>query len=124
VAVTIGVGAVVGGAVGSRNGTAVAPARRSADSRDERRDPPSPAPVPVALPVPVEPEVRRERGYGRPAMSAPFVAQLAGDHPAVEAERRFRRDPTAVAPRASRAYRGAERLVTDLEPGFLLSRLV
>ncbi|BBE73157.1 hypothetical protein [Oharaeibacter diazotrophicus] len=118
--VTIGVGAVVAGAVGSRNGTPVAAARRSADARDDRRDPPA-AP---ALPVPLEPEVRRERGYGRPVISAPFVAQLAGSHPAVEAERRYRRDPTAVAPRASRAYRGAERLATDLEPGFFVSRLV
>ncbi|WP_165644491.1 hypothetical protein, partial [Oharaeibacter diazotrophicus] len=89
-------------------------------ARDDRRDPPA-AP---ALPVPLEPEVRRERGYGRPVISAPFVAQLAGSHPAVEAERRYRRDPTAVAPRASRAYRGAERLATDLEPGFFVSRLV
>ncbi|WP_075216294.1 hypothetical protein [Mongoliimonas terrestris] len=94
----------------------------AADSRanDQR----SQTPAGRAL-VPAGPRV----SHGAPApahrdTAAPYLVQLiAGQMVEGETgERRHRRDPRAVAPRAVVAYRAAERLGSDLEPGFLASR--
>lgn len=61
-------------------------------------------------------------GFGRPAHSAAFITQLAGHEVPAGAERRSRRDPSIVAPRAANAYRAASRLASELEPGFIVAK--
>ncbi len=108
----------------SRNGTRVAEAFVAADARSDgrpgaRQVPPPPSRALVALEPRIDPA-----GYGRPQPSVPFLTQLAGGTPGLAGERRSRRDPAAVAPRAAGAYRSTGRLTSDLEPGFIVVREV
>lgn len=56
-------------------------------------------------------------------VAAPYLVQLMAGRmvDGETGERRMRRDPRAVAPRALGAYRAADRLGSDLEPGFFAS---
>ena len=87
----------------------------------KRADDGAPQPETGRAVVPVAPQPRSERGFGRPAPLAAFIAQLAAEAAPAEGERRHRRDPAAIAGRADRAYRTADRLASRLEPGFLLT---
>lgn len=89
-----------------------------AATAEDRRDETGRMPVPVGEPA------ARSSGFGRPRHSAAFVAQLAALHlgAAAEGDRRVRRAPEAVAPRATGSYRAAGALATRIEPGFLVRR--
>ncbi len=108
----------------ARSGNRVAEAAIAADARDRGRTPDrdaaqqsSQALVPVAL----QPD---RPGFGRPVPSVPFLTQLAGGATPSGGERRVRRDPAAVAPRATGAYTATGRLTSDLEPGFIVVKEV
>lgn len=74
--------------------------------------------------VPLDPQAPRTGGFGRPQHSAPFIAQLAAVYLAApaDADRRVRRDPQSVAPRATVTYRAARAMTSVIEPGFLVRR--
>jgi hypothetical protein len=104
----------------ARNGTKVEPASPVADGRSERR----PREATRQALVPLEPARRDTAGaFVRLAPSAPFITQLATTHlGSAEGDRRAQRNPRVVAPRANGAYRAADRLSTEIEPGFLVKR--
>jgi hypothetical protein len=106
----------------SRNGTRVERGASGAGTGDAGQ---RGAEAPGRAIVTVEPAAREEveRGFARVRHSAPFLAQLASGYlGAADGERRASRDPAAVAPRASGAYRAQDRLASDIEPGFLTRR--
>lgn len=105
----------------ARNGTRVEATASVADAAGDRR--PRDAAPRQAL-VPVEPTWRDAATvFVRLAPSAPFITQLATGHlGAGDGERRANRNPRGVAPRATGVYRAADRLSTEIEPGFLVKR--
>jgi hypothetical protein len=115
---------------GSRIGASPRPRERVVEGLSAGRGPdrqpagstPRPSPeVPAVSSGPASsgPRVRLDLAPG-------FVTQLAAAGVAglATGDRRSVRDPGAVLGRADAAYRGAIRLTTALEPGFLVSRSV
>lgn len=75
--------------------------------------------------VVIEPRPRQAGAAGaRSPFFTPYLAQLivsnSGDGPS--GERRSVRRPEAVAPRADATYKAADRLGSEIEPGFLYRR--
>ncbi|WP_181704626.1 hypothetical protein [Chthonobacter rhizosphaerae] len=104
-------------------GRSVPPSGAAADARRDDRRPSAPAPG-RAL-VAAGPRLSHTSPVPA-AGAAPYLTQLLSGRfvEAAEGERRVRRDARGVAPRASAAYRSADRLGSDLEPGFLTERSV
>lgn len=71
--------------------------------------------------VPVGPQLRLDGTPARPGFSAAFLAHLVAMHLGF-GDRRRRRDPEAVAPRAEVAYGTVVGFGSRIEPGFLLAR--